>query len=177
MNLCFYYNITTRSTHWPCYYTVHEYVVIHFCNSMRYFWVDTNLCIVFSLFVYIPWISSYKERRVRIPLTGLTRHIVVLVPRHDLDFQVICRCHHFVQWVKIRIDFLVFADIGGLEDHHCLNLIFMIIMCEEDETRVSCRMIYCECLLKMTKTIKKISENPDWWNTLKTYARFLRRLQ
>ena len=50
------------------------------------------------------------------------------------------------------IDFS-FADIGGLDDDHCLNLIFMIIMCEEDETMVSCRMIYCECLLKITKTI------------------------
>jgi len=28
------------SIHWPCYCTVHVYVVIKFCDRMWYFWVE-----------------------------------------------------------------------------------------------------------------------------------------
>jgi hypothetical protein len=49
----------------------------------------------------------------------------------------------------------------------------MIIMCEEDETRVSCRMIYCECLLKMTKTIKKILRKPGLMKYVKNFCQVL----
>ena len=43
----------TTSIHWPCYCTVHVYLVIHFCDSMWSFWVAANLWRFFLLFVYI----------------------------------------------------------------------------------------------------------------------------
>jgi len=39
------------SIHLPCYCTVHIYVVIHLCDSMRSFWVEVSLCMFLS-FVY-----------------------------------------------------------------------------------------------------------------------------
>jgi hypothetical protein len=46
-------NWKIKSIHWPCYCTVHVYVVIHFCDSMWSFWVEANLCRFFLLFAYI----------------------------------------------------------------------------------------------------------------------------
>ena len=59
--------------HWPCYCTVHVYVVIHFCVYMWSFWMEANLCRLFfiCLYMYCLWRSSYKEGRVVIPLPGL----------------------------------------------------------------------------------------------------------
>jgi hypothetical protein len=42
----------TMIIHWPCYCTVHVYVVIHFCDGVWSFWVEANLCRIL-LFVYI----------------------------------------------------------------------------------------------------------------------------
>ena len=40
------------SIHWPCYCTVHVYVVIHYCNGVLSFWFEMNLS-RFILIVYI----------------------------------------------------------------------------------------------------------------------------
>jgi hypothetical protein len=50
--------------HWPCYCTVHVYVVIHWPCIMLSFWVKVNLCMFFlivCLFLYCHWKSNYQE--------------------------------------------------------------------------------------------------------------------
>ena len=62
------------SIHWPCYYTVHVYVLIHFCDSMWSF--DGKLIcagfFIVCLYMYCLWRSSYQEGRDGILLTSLT---------------------------------------------------------------------------------------------------------
>jgi hypothetical protein len=47
----------TTSVYWPCYCTIHVYVVIHFCDSMWSFCVQTNLCrfVIVRLYIYCHW--------------------------------------------------------------------------------------------------------------------------
>jgi len=42
----------TCNIYWLCYYTVHVFVIIHFCDSMWLFWVEANMYCFLS-FVYI----------------------------------------------------------------------------------------------------------------------------
>jgi len=50
----------------------------------------------------------------------LTHHIFVSVPCQDLDFQ------RHMSW---SFCFQCFTDIGGIDDHHCLNfLIFAFVV-------------------------------------------------
>jgi hypothetical protein len=59
--------------HWPCYRTVNVYVVIQFCVDMWSFWMEANLCrfFIICLYMHCLWRSRYQEGRVVIPLTGL----------------------------------------------------------------------------------------------------------
>jgi hypothetical protein len=98
--------------HWPCYGTVHVYVVIYMCDSMWSFRVEEN-----------------QEGNVRIPLTNLTpiwpRNIVVPVPNQDMEFNITCQGLYCIQWVQLRSEVVVrFVHIGGIDDHHCLNCLF-----------------------------------------------------
>ena len=39
----------------------------------------------------------------------------------------ICCCLFCIQWVQLRWEvFVCFADISGIDDHHCLNFLFII---------------------------------------------------
>jgi hypothetical protein len=101
--------------HWLCYGTVHVYVVIYMCDSMWSFRVEEN-----------------QEGNVRIPLTNLTpiwpRNIVVPVPNQDMEFNITCQGLYCIQWVQLRSEVVVrFVHIGGIDDHHCLNCLFIIV--------------------------------------------------
>ena len=62
-----------KSIHLHCYCTVHIYVVIHFCDSMWSFWVETNICsfLIICLYMYCRLRSSYQKMRSKIPLACL----------------------------------------------------------------------------------------------------------
>ena len=67
---CLYvYSITDIYTH--C--IVYSYVVIHFCDSMWSFWVETNICsfLIICLYMYCRLRSSYQKMRSKIPLACL----------------------------------------------------------------------------------------------------------
>jgi len=46
--------------------------------------------------------NTVREEMVMIPLTGLTRHICLTIPNHDLDFQSHVSWCVCVQWVQLR---------------------------------------------------------------------------
>ena len=73
----------TTNIHWTCYCTVHVYVVIHFCVDMWSFWIEANLCRLYSicLYMYCLWRSSYQEGVVVIPLTGLALPCLCACPK------------------------------------------------------------------------------------------------
>ena len=57
--------------YWPCYCTIHVYVVIHLCDSIWSFWMEANLCRFFNICIAVG---------DSVTLAGLTRHILMLVP-------------------------------------------------------------------------------------------------
>jgi hypothetical protein len=80
----------TMSIHWPCYCTVHVYVVIQYCDNMWSFWVEAILCGIFivCLYMYCLWRSNYQngwELESHLPVNLTT--FCVLVPSQHLDFQ------------------------------------------------------------------------------------------
>jgi len=75
-----------------------------------------RICVVLLLFVYLCLAvrdSLIKKGRVGIPLTGLTRHLVVPVPSQDLNliFNVLCLALCSVSQVNMRGDCLNFLFI------------------------------------------------------------------
>ena len=93
----------TMSIHWPCYCTVHDYVVIHSCNSMWSLWVEANLC---SFFIVCLSVLSLEIKLLEgwgIPLPPLTCQMIV-------PFQF-----------RNRISNAMFYGIFYV-DHHCFKL-------------------------------------------------------
>jgi hypothetical protein len=60
------------------------------------------------------------------PLTGLTSHMFVPVLSQDLDFQRRMSWSSCVQLVQLRSE-VRFVDIGGIYDHHCLEVIVRFV--------------------------------------------------
>jgi hypothetical protein len=56
-----------RAIHWPCYCTVHGYIL---CDSMWSFRLEANLCMfsIVCLYLYFRWRSSYHDWLVGIPI-------------------------------------------------------------------------------------------------------------
>ena len=79
------------------------------------------------LFIYIlPLEIQFQDRRVGIPLTSINPlHFCACTkpgPRFPKSY-VVAFC---VQWVQLRWEVIVhFVDIGGIDDHHCLNFLFL----------------------------------------------------
>jgi hypothetical protein len=136
----------TMSIHWPWYCTVYVYVVIHFCDSMWSFWVQGNLCrFFFILFVYIcvvigdpiirdeVWNSIHQFNPVTFMCLSQARTLI--------STDIICHGLFCAQWVDVRGDCLLcwywwncwpslfkyFVDIGGIVDHHCLNVLLILV--------------------------------------------------
>ena len=58
-----------------------------FCDSTSYF--ELQICAdFFSLILLCCWKSSYKERKVKIPIAGFPTFIIY-VPNQDLNFLII----------------------------------------------------------------------------------------
>ena len=77
-------------------------------------------------------VEENQEGNVRIPLTNLTpiypRNIVVPVPNQDMEFNVTYQGLYCIHLVQLRSEVVVrFVHIGGIDDHHCLNCLFIIV--------------------------------------------------
>jgi hypothetical protein len=104
----------TTNIHWLCYYIVHIYVDIHFCDSMSSF----NLILIRLVFffsgsepfqdfnrlykknIYLSLEIKLWRGEGRVPLNGLTRLLFVPV---DLQHHMSIFCL-FVQWAKLQGD-------------------------------------------------------------------------
>jgi hypothetical protein len=74
--------------------------------------------------MYCCWRSSYQEGRVSISLNPAT--FLCLSQARTWISKVICRGLFCVQWLQLRWEVIVgFVDIGGIDDHHCLNFLFI----------------------------------------------------
>lgn len=101
-------------------------VVIHFCNSVWYFWVqEANLCrfLIVCLSIVVGIRLSGQCWGFHKPVKH--RHIVMPVTDKELDF------HRYISWsfgVQLLEVFgnCSFFDIGGFADHHCF--LFIILM-------------------------------------------------
>jgi hypothetical protein len=65
------------SIHWPCYCTVHDYAVIHSCNSMWSLWVEANLCSFFIVCLSVLSLETKLSQGWGIPLPPLTCQMIV----------------------------------------------------------------------------------------------------
>ena len=128
--------------HWPCYCTVH--VVIHYCH--RSFCGYESVQVFFLSFVYIciavgdPVIkrrglrSSYQEERVEIQLSrgegwdpiNRFNPATLLCLSQTWISNVICGGLFMFSEFRWEV-ILRFVDIGEIDDHHCLNFLFIIV--------------------------------------------------
>ena len=58
---------------------------------------------------------------------GITLYLLCLSQARTCISYIICHGLFCVQWVQLRWEVIVnFVDIGGINDHHCLNFLFII---------------------------------------------------
>ena len=129
--LLLFFSLLTRTIPWPFYYTVHVYGVIFFSfyESMHSFWVKANLCRVFCcsfVHIYFRLKSNYQEGMVKILITGLTPPHFCTYSKTGPWFPTSYVLAFFV-FSALRWEVIVrFIDIGGIDDHHCLNFLFVM---------------------------------------------------
>jgi hypothetical protein len=116
---------------WHCYFTlicnpkdleiVTSYIQSYF--HKKRWWVGQVLLYTFKVqTMNYHGRSSYQQKRVGIPLTNLTLPHFCACPKPGPGFPT---SHHgLLSSVRIRGD--CFVDIGGIDDHHCLNFFFII---------------------------------------------------
>ena len=69
--------------------------------------------------------SSYQEERVGIPLTGLTPPHFYACPKPGPEFPT---SYVVVFLCSVSSEVILrFVDIGEIDDHHCLNFLFIIV--------------------------------------------------
>ena len=150
--------------HCPCYWrhcTVHIYVVIHFCDSVCSYRVEENLCRFFyRLLMYVLEIQLHVLRRKGCASINQSNPAIFYTcpkpgPGFPSPYVVVFLC---VQWVQLRWEVIVhFIDIGGIDDHHCLKILF-IINKSDLNTHDSISMIEYSCTLCWY-----------WWNCLNLF--------
>ena len=87
-------------------------------------WMEVNLCIfcihVLSLEIQVSGDEAWDS-------INRFNHIFVSIPNQDLDLQAHMPGSLCVQWVQLKWEFIVlFVDISGIDDHHCLNFLIKI---------------------------------------------------
>jgi hypothetical protein len=107
--------------YWPCLCChsltiVLAMFILHYCDSVWFSWIDVNLCMVLSVCLYMCRCTSNYQRGIGIPLTDLTRNIVVPVAIQVLNFKghnnfVVCLCL-IIRWLFVLLI---------LVNHHCLH--------------------------------------------------------
>ena len=76
----------------------------------------SNWCSQTWLFLFLKWFSKFHK-------------FLCLSQARTWILNVICRGLFCVQWGQVRWEvFVWFVDIGGIDDHHCLNFLFIIIV-------------------------------------------------
>ena len=98
--------------------------------SIESFLLKASLCMFYNhLFICVLPLKIQLSRmgELEIPLTGLTlpQLCACLKPAHEsptlVSYAVVCFLSSMI-WGKKWI--LVFVNIGGIVDHHCLNFLF-----------------------------------------------------
>jgi hypothetical protein len=85
-------------------------------------------CFILCLYTYCRWRSSYQEGRVGIPLTGLTRPHFCACPKPEHGFPTSYVGTVVVYFVFSEFIYVIFVDIDGIDDHHCLNFLFIFLL-------------------------------------------------
>ena len=80
-----------------------------------------------NITLYMPY---YQEGRVGIPYTSLTLPHFCACPKPGPGFPKSYDVGFFsVQWISLRWEGIVsFIDIGGIDGHHCLHILFIIFI-------------------------------------------------
>ena len=95
--------------------TVHFSVVIHYCDNMCLFWMRTNLCMLFCLFILVyRWPFNYQY--------GLyvVEHVCAC-PKQQPTFSV-AQVVAFLVFDNLRSEIIAACiDISGIVDNHCWN--------------------------------------------------------
>jgi len=93
------------------------------CGFWLLLWYLQTLLIVW-LYMDCRCRSSYQE--------GVGVLITVLTPPHSCACPKQGPCFPNItcfQWIQLRWEMIIrFADIGGIDDHHCLNFLFVTVM-------------------------------------------------
>ena len=109
---------------WPCYRIVHVYLALRLVGGMWSIWVEANLCMFFYHFVLYALLLETQLSRgpcwdTITPFYPAT--LLCLSQARACVFDVICRGRLWVQWAQLRWEVILhFADICGIDDHHCL---------------------------------------------------------
>ena len=127
--------------HTPCYCTVHvntpHAIVLSMfllCDKMWSFWEEANLCLFFySLFIYVLPLEIQLSRGEGWDAINQfnTVTFLYLSQANSWISNFICRGFFCVLWLQLKWEVIVrFVDtcIGEIDDHHCLNFIFIIII-------------------------------------------------
>ena len=115
------YLTTCPCNHWPCYCTVHVYVVIHFC-LLGFFLVEANLCwvsfFIISLFISIMQLEFQLSKGENLELIDrfYPATLLCLSQARTWISNSICRC-----------PFYMFNELRWEVIDHCLNFLFIII--------------------------------------------------
>ena len=76
--------------------------------------------------MYCLWKTSYQERRVGIPSSGLYPPFIVTclkpVPGFSTSYVVVCFMFSELRWDMISR----FVDIGWIDDHQYLSFLFIV---------------------------------------------------
>ena len=98
----------------------------------------------------------HKTQGVERLVFGLTRHIFVLVPCTDLNFQCsVSRPFFFFKEMRVTV---CFVDIGGIDDHHCSHFHFIITQI----TGIAIKIYFYNVNNKPLSPLKPGNPNNPW---------------
>jgi hypothetical protein len=140
-------NQLTKNMHWPCYWTVHVYVVIHVSDSMRASWVEADMffhCLFICIAVWGPILS---REEFMIPLTNLTPPNVCACPKPGPWFRtqyvVVIFVFNDLRWEMV----VRFVDISEIVDHYFLNIFYMNSSLVFNVVRITRSLVLCVCFV------------------------------
>ena len=119
-----------RLIHWPCYCTVHVYVVINFCDSIWSFWVEASLCrffFIIYLFVLLLEFQLSREEGWDPIIRFKPATFLFLTQARTCIPNAIWLCS-VIFCIQLRREVNAhFVDIGGIDNLYCLNFLFIIM--------------------------------------------------
>jgi hypothetical protein len=105
-----------------------SFIFVTVCGNFEW----KRICAVFffyRLFIYVMQLEIQLSREEGWDLINWFNPTICLClsQARICISNVICRGLFCVQWLQLRWKVIVgFVDIGGIDDHHCLNFLFII---------------------------------------------------